>query len=83
MWLASIARLAVSDVVKSTPSSCHFWKVLPPAVDGAVRLTLVLVLYTRVNCVTPLPWPLLSFGLTVTLTPLAGLEEATVRVRVV
>src|SRR5437870_7079590 len=37
----------------------------------------------RVNCVVPLPAPLLSFGLTVTLTPLLGFEDATVSVRVV
>jgi hypothetical protein len=55
--------------------------LLPPAVEVAVKLTDVLLLYVRVNCVVLVPCPLLSFGLTVIVTPLVGLEEATVNVR--
>ncbi len=43
---------------------------------------LVLERYVLVNCVVPLPWPFLSFGLTEMLTPLAGFAEATVTVYV-
>ena len=52
-------------------------KVLPLAVAGAVNVTAVLLLYVRVNWVEPPPCPLLSLGLTVIDTPLAGLVEAT------
>jgi hypothetical protein len=57
-------------------------KLFPPDVDCAVKVTDVLLLYVRINWVDPLPCPLLSFGLTVIDTPLAGLVEDTVKVRV-
>jgi hypothetical protein len=53
--------------------------VLPLAVDGAVKVILVLSEYLLVNWVVPFPFPSLSFGLAVMATPLLGLEEATVR----
>jgi hypothetical protein len=53
--------------------------VLPFTDEGAVSVMLVLSEYLLVNWVVPLPFPSLSFGLTVTATPLLGLEEATVK----
>ena len=58
-------------------------KLLPPLVEAAVNVTAVLLLYVRVNEVVPLPWLLLSFGVTAIETPLFGLEEAILSVLVV
>jgi len=54
-------------------------KLLPPAVDGAVRVTFALALYVRVNGVIPELTPLLSPGVTVIETPVAGFVELTVK----
>ncbi len=55
-------------------------KLLPLAVDGAVRVIEVPELYVRVKLVFPLPWLELSAGDTVIATPLAGFVELTVKV---
>jgi hypothetical protein len=53
-------------------------KVLVPMDVGAVSVTAVPALYVRVKLVEPLPAPLLSLGVTVMATPLAGVAELTV-----
>jgi hypothetical protein len=78
--LALIVTLVVRDVPASTPFFCHFWKMLPFAVEAAARVTVVPLLYLRVNCVVPLVFPSLSAGDTAIATPLLGLDEATVNV---
>ena len=61
----------------------HEEKVLLPAFAGAVTVTTVPELYVRVKVALPFVAPLLSAGETVMLTPVAGLTEFTVRVKVV
>jgi hypothetical protein len=55
----------------------HELKLLPPAVAGAVTLTVVPFLYARFIGVAPFPTPLLSFGDMTIETPLAGFNEDT------
>jgi hypothetical protein len=57
----------------------HDPKTLDPAIEGAVRLTLVPLLYIRVKLVLPELLPLLSTTETPMPTPLAGLVELTVK----
>src|SRR6185369_3553360 len=69
-------------VDQSTPSCCHFRKIVfGPKEPGALSVIVVNWSKVRVNCVVPLERPLLSVGVTPMVTPLFGLEEATVTVR--
>ncbi len=75
-----IATVQVVPATESQPLQEE--KVLPlGAVAGAVRVTLVPWLYTRLKGVEPFPCPLISTGLRVMDTPLEGLVELTVSVR--
>src|SRR5437870_7666654 len=77
-----MVTFAVVEAVRSTPSFCHFWKVFPPVVAGALNETVAFWLKTRVNVVVPPALLLLSSWYPVMLTPLLGLDDATVSVRV-
>ena len=56
----------------------HDEKAFPPAVPGAVNVTVVPELYVRAKLVVPFPELLLSAGDTAIATPLAGFAESTV-----
>jgi hypothetical protein len=75
--LAFIVTLQVTVVAVVQPD--HETKLLTPDATGAVNVTDVPALYVRVKLADPLPDPLLSAGVTVIATPLAGLTEFTVR----
>jgi hypothetical protein len=83
VYLAVTVVLALIDTVQVTvveeAHPLHEAKVLLPEVAGAVSVTDVPALYVRVKLVLPLVALLLSAGVTVTATPLAGLVEFTVR----
>ena len=84
--MATTVRLAFIVTVHTVPDveshPVQLEKLLPPEVDGAVRLTEVPSLYVRVNGVVPLPALLMSVGLTAICAPLAGFVEFTVSTRV-
>ena len=58
----------------------HEPKLFPPAVAGAVSVTLVPETYVRLSGLDPLESPCESDGDALTATPLAGFVVATVRV---
>jgi hypothetical protein len=43
VYLADQVTVMTTVVPASTPSFCHFWKLFPPAVTGAVRVTAMLL----------------------------------------
>ncbi len=65
-------------VVLALVHPLHEEKGFPLAVAGAVRVTVVPVVYVRVKLVVPFPALLMSLGETVIPTPLEGLVEFTV-----
>ena len=79
-WSAFSATVAMVDVVRSVPSSCHFWNVLPLAVTGAMYVAVAFWLNMRVKGVAPPKVVLLSGILELMLTPLLGFDDATVTV---
>jgi hypothetical protein len=75
--LALIVTVQVDAVAVVHP--LHAEKLLPPAADGAVSVTVAPARYVSAKLVVPLLVPLRSAGLAVTAAPVEGFADCTVK----